>query len=87
MHKHAQNTSVDSDCTAPQRYQFKQVVWSNGAVQALPTKDDAADAAGNRSPLNFWELYLHPTHSMLWRDGIEAQIISALPRSEKILMT
>src|SRR5579863_8008383 len=38
---YAETATVDPNCTAPQKYQFKPVVWSNGSVQALPTGNDA----------------------------------------------
>ena len=79
----AETRSVDPDCSAPQKYQFKPVVWSRGEVQALPTGNDldgevwavndrgeAAGATGGCAPLNpLGALYLNPTHAVLWRDG------------------
>lgn len=79
----AETRTVDPNCTAPQKYQFKPVVWSHGEVQALPTGNDpngevwavndrgeAAGATGGCSPLNpLGALYLNPTHAVLWRDG------------------
>ena len=81
---YAETTIVDPDCAAPQKYQFKPVVWVNGAVQTLPTgsdmdgvvwtvndRGDAAGATGSCAPLNpLTLLYLNPTHSVLWRDGV-----------------
>ena len=79
----AETTTVDPNCPAPQKYQFKPVVWSNGAVQALPTGNDidgevwavndlgqAAGATGNCAPFNpLGALYLNPTHAVLWQRG------------------
>lgn len=80
---YAETTALDPDCTAPQKYQFKPVIWSNGAVQALPTgndadglvtavndRGDAAGSTGSCAPINpLLLLYLNPTHAVLWRDG------------------
>lgn len=85
---YAENTTVDPDCTAPQKYQFKPVVWNNGAVQALPTgsdadgvvtavndRGDAAGASGSCAPLNpTLLLYLNPTHAVLWRHGVATDL-------------
>jgi probable HAF family extracellular repeat protein len=79
----AETATMDPDCTAPQKYQFKPVVWSNGKVQALPTgndadglvtavndRGDAAGSSGSCAPLNpILLLYLNPTHALLWRNG------------------
>lgn len=81
---YAETTTVDPNCTAPQNFQFKPVVWISGAVQALPTgndadgvvwavndRGDAAGATGSCGPLNFLTgLYLNATHAVLWRDGL-----------------
>jgi probable HAF family extracellular repeat protein len=81
---YAETTTVDPNCSAPQKYQFKPVVWDHGAVQALPTGDDAdggvlavndrgdaAGATGSCAPLNpILLLYLNPTHALLWHDGV-----------------
>ena len=81
---YAENTTPDPNCTAPQLYQFKPVVWSHGAVQALPTgndadglvtavndRGDAAGSTGSCAPLNpILLLYLNPTHAVLWRHGV-----------------
>jgi probable HAF family extracellular repeat protein len=79
----AETTTVDPNCPAPQKYQFKPVVWFNGAIQALPTGNDAdgevwtvndlgqaAGATGGCAPFNpFGALYLNPTHAVLWQNG------------------
>jgi probable HAF family extracellular repeat protein len=80
---YAETATMDPNCTAPQKYQFKPVVWSNGKVQALPTgndadglvtavndRGDAAGSSGDCAPLNpILLLYLNPTHAVLWRKG------------------
>jgi probable HAF family extracellular repeat protein len=80
---YAETATMDPNCTAPQKYQFKPVVWSNGKVQALPTgndadglvtavndRGDAAGSSGSCAPLNpILLLYLNPTHALLWRNG------------------
>ena len=80
---YAETATMDPNCTAPQKYQFKPVVWSHGAVQALPTgndadglvtavndRGDAAGSSGSCAPLNpILLLYLNPTHALLWRNG------------------
>lgn len=80
---YAETTTVDPNCPAPQKYQFKPVVWSKGEVQALPTgndadggvfavndRGDAAGSSGSCAPLNpILLLYLNPTHALLWRNG------------------
>ena len=81
---YAETATVDPNCSAPQKYQFKPVVWSNGKVQALPTgndadglvtavndRGDAAGSSGDCAPLNpILLLYLNPTHALLWRKGV-----------------
>ena len=84
---YAETSSIDPGCetagAAPQQYQFKPVVWVNGAVQELPTgndmdgvvwavndRGDAAGATGSCAPFNPSSgLYLNPTHVVLWRNG------------------
>jgi len=80
---YAETATTDPNCTAPQKYQFKPVVWSNGKIQALPTgndadglvtavndRGDAAGSSGSCAPLNpILLLYLNPTHALLWRNG------------------
>src|SRR6185437_16132988 len=34
----------------------------------LNDQGEAAGATGSCSPLNFWGLYMNPTHAVLWRD-------------------
>lgn len=85
---YAESTTVDPDCPAPQKYQFKPVVWNRGAVQALPTgndadgvvmavndRGDAAGASGSCAPLNpILLLYLNPTHAVFWRHGVATDL-------------
>jgi probable HAF family extracellular repeat protein len=85
---YAETTTVDPDCPAPQKYQFKPAVWSHGAVQALPTGDDMeggvwaindlgqmAGASGSCGPLNFFtSLYFNPTHILLWQNGVATDL-------------
>ena len=85
---YAENTTPDPNCTAPQKYQFKPVVWNHGSVQALPTgndaegvvtavndRGDAAGASGSCAPLNpILLLYLNPTHALLWRNGVAVDL-------------
>lgn len=80
---YAETTTLDPNCPAPQKYQFKPIVWSNGKVQALPTgndadgivtavndRGDAAGSSGDCASLNpILLLYLNPTHAVLWRSG------------------
>ena len=77
---YAETAAKDSDCPV---HEFKPVVWSHGAVQALPTgndlygvvqavndRGDAAGATGSCAPLNpLFLFYLNPTHAVLWRNG------------------
>ena len=81
---YAETAAKDLNCSAPEQYQFKPVLWNHGAAQALPTGNDAdglvmavndagdaAGASGDCAPLNpILLLYLNPTHAVLWRNGI-----------------
>jgi probable HAF family extracellular repeat protein len=84
---YAENKTLDPGCTAaqagPQKYQFKPVVWNHGAIQALPTGNDAEGVAisindhgqivgvsGSCAPLNpVWLFYLAMKHALLWQNG------------------
>jgi probable HAF family extracellular repeat protein len=80
---YAENTTLDKGCTAPQKYQFKPVVWFRGGIQELPTGSDAeglafaindwgqvAGASGSCAPLNpVWGFYFLPSHALLWKNG------------------
>lgn len=84
----AETTTVDPNCPAPQKYQFRPVVWSNGAVHALPTGSDAeggvwaindqgqmAGASGPCAPLNFFTFaYFNPTHAWFWQNGVATDL-------------
>jgi probable HAF family extracellular repeat protein len=82
----AENNMSDSTCPSggPQKYQFKPVVWRNGAVQELPTY--SADPDGTAMAINglgraagasgdctaFSPIILdnlQPLHALLWEDG------------------
>ena len=85
---YAENTTLDPNCTAPQKYQFKPVVWSDKTVQVLPTGNDAngvawaindvgqvAGASGTCAPFNPISLfYLNPIHALLWQNGIATDL-------------
>lgn len=80
---YAENKTVDPDCPAPQKYQFKPVIWSAFGIQALPTGKDSvgvafsindwgqvAGASGTCGPFDFNFLYnFVPTHALLWQFG------------------
>jgi probable HAF family extracellular repeat protein len=80
----AENAKPDPACTAPQKLQFKPVIWVNGEAQELPTS--AADlegmaeavsdngqvvgASGSCAPFNPLSLNsLQPLHALLWEAG------------------
>jgi probable HAF family extracellular repeat protein len=82
----AENNMSDSTCPSggPQKYQFKPVVWRNGAVQELPTYsgdpdgtamaiNDAGQAAGASGDCEAFSPILldnlQPLHALLWEDG------------------
>ncbi len=85
---YAENTTLDPGCTAPQKYQFKPVVWSNGRVRQLPTGKDAdglafainelgnvVGSSGTCAPYNFiWGFYFAPTHALLWQNGVATDL-------------
>jgi probable HAF family extracellular repeat protein len=80
---YAENTTLDSACSAPQKYQFKPVIWYDQWVAELPTGSDpegvafsinqrgqavgATGACAAFSPV--WLFNLNPVHAMLWQDG------------------
>lgn len=81
---YAENTTVDPNCTAPQKLQFKPVIWQDGEVQALPTSSGDLEgaaygindsgqvigASGPCAPLSiFTGLYMQPLHALLWETG------------------
>ncbi len=80
----AENTTVDPACPAPQRLQFKPVIWENGEIQELPTaardldgvafaindNNQVAGASGACSAFSPQTLVnLHPLHALLWETG------------------
>ena len=87
---YAENTTTDPDCTAPQIYQFKPVVWSQGRIQELPTGNDAEGVAfaindrgqvvgtsGGCASFNpIWLFNLNPVHALLWDNGVATDLKS-----------
>jgi probable HAF family extracellular repeat protein len=80
----AENTTMDPNCPAPQKLQFKPVIWENGEIQELPTStgdsegvaeavnDNGQVVGGSGSCAAFGEitsLYLQPLHALLWETG------------------
>lgn len=82
----AENATPDSTCSSggPQKFEFKPVVWQNGAVRELPTYPgdpdgsahavnylgQAAGGSGVCSPFNpIWLTNLQPLHALLWESG------------------
>ena len=82
----AENNIPDSTCPSggPQKYQFKPVVWRNGAVRELPTYsadpdgtamaiNDLGQAAGSSGYCTAFSPIildnLQPLHALLWKDG------------------
>jgi probable HAF family extracellular repeat protein len=80
----AENAIVDPACPAPQKYQFKPVLWQGGEVEELPTagsdrngfangineNGDIVGASGNCAALNpDTGLHLQPLHALLWEAG------------------
>ncbi len=80
----AENATVDPNCPAPQKLQFKPVIWQDGEVQALPTS--SGDPEGIASGINdsgqvvgasgtcaglgpVTGVYLQPLHALLWETG------------------
>lgn len=84
----AENTTPDASCTAPQKYEFKPVVWNKGKIQALPTGNDAEGVAisindsgdvvgvsGSCAPLNpIFLFYLTIKHALLWQNGVATDL-------------
>ena len=80
----AENTSKDSNCPAPQKLQFRPVIWENGEIQELPIapKDfegvaegindngQAVGGSGICAALNLITgTSLQPLHALLWETG------------------
>ena len=80
---YAENTTLDPACAAPQKYQFKPVIWYDQWVAELPTGSDpegvafsinqrgqAVGTTGTCSAFSpVWLFHLNPVHAMLWQDG------------------
>jgi probable HAF family extracellular repeat protein len=81
---YAENTTKDPSCPAPQKLQFKPVIWENGEIQALPTaaKDlegvalaindngQVVGASGSCAAFSPNSLLsLQPLHALLWETG------------------
>lgn len=85
---YAENTTQDPACSAPQKYQFKPVIWSHEGIQPLSTGNDAegvaysindqgdvVGASGSCAPLNpVWGFYFNPTHALLWQKGVATDL-------------
>jgi probable HAF family extracellular repeat protein len=80
----AENKTTDSTCPAPQKLQFRPVIWENGEIQELPTsaKDleglafaindsgQVVGASGSCAAFNTNSLIgLQPLHALLWETG------------------
>jgi probable HAF family extracellular repeat protein len=81
---YAENTIVDSNCPAPQKFQFLPVEWKEGRPTRLriPKGDTEGVAftinnsgqivgtSGTCTTLNpIWLFYLQPAHALLWDHG------------------
>jgi probable HAF family extracellular repeat protein len=81
---YAENTTLDPKCPAPQKLQFKPVIWENGEVQELPTSSgnpegmayaindsgQVVGASGTCAPYSIITgLYMQPLHALLWETG------------------
>ena len=80
----AENTTTDPACPAPQIFQFKPALWTDGKVKELPTLAGDPDgvalssneigqvvgASGICTTFNFSTLFnLQPVHPLLWQKG------------------
>ncbi len=85
----SETARMDPGCPAPQKFQFKPVLWTNGAVQELPTA--AGDMAGLAMSVNengqvvgssgacteFNPISLNslqPLHALLWESGVTTDL-------------
>jgi probable HAF family extracellular repeat protein len=81
---YAENTTLDPNCPAPQKLQFKPVIWQDGETQELPTSSgdpegmayavndsgQVVGASGTCAPFSlFTGLYMQPLHALLWETG------------------
>jgi probable HAF family extracellular repeat protein len=80
---YAENTTVDPACAAPQKYQFKPVLWYDQWIAELPTGSDpdgvafsinqrgqAVGTTGTCAPFSpIWLFNLNPVHAILWQNG------------------
>jgi probable HAF family extracellular repeat protein len=81
---YAENATVDPNCVAPQKLQFKPLIWQNGEAQELPTSSGDVEgaaygindsgqvvgASGSCAALSeFTGLYMQPLHALLWETG------------------
>lgn len=81
---YAENTIVDPNCPAPQKFQFRPVVWKDG--KPIPLRIGKGDTEGVAFTINnfgqvvgtsgtcttlnpIWLFYLLPTHALLWENG------------------
>ena len=85
---YAENTTIDPSCPAPQKYQFKPVVWSRGGVEALSTGNDLEGVAlaindagtvvgssGSCAAFNpVWLWNFQPVHALLWKNGVATDL-------------
>ena len=80
----AENTTLDPNCPAPQKFQFEPAIWQQGEIQQLPTftgdpegvaeaindNGQVAGASGTCSTFNTNNLIsLQPLHALLWETG------------------
>lgn len=78
----AENTTPDPNCSAPQVFQFKPVIWENGRIHELPTfkgdsdgvaeavndNSDVVGSSGDCGPFNVNLTYLVSRHALLWQE-------------------
>ncbi len=80
----AENTTKDSNCPAPQKLQFRPVIWENGEIQELPVaaknfegvaegvndNGQVVGGSGICAALNpITGTSLQPLHALLWETG------------------
>jgi uncharacterized membrane protein len=89
----AENTTADPDCGAPQKFEFKPVIWRNGQVVELSTfpgdkvgfafgiNDNSEVVGGSGACASFdplQQLYSQPIHALFWDRNGEMQVIADL---------